>query len=587
MTPRRHRWLACAASCVFLALGEHPSAQPADALALFQRGLNALHQFEYEDANEAFTQAREIDPGFAMAYWGEAMTYNQTLWRHEDVPAARQALARLGPTPDARGAKAANPRDRGLLAAVETLFGDGDAVGRHQRYAEAMGRLYEREPDDPDVASLYALALLGTMSRSLIGYVDAHEGHSQMLAGSAIQTQVAAILDKVLRSFPEHPGALHYLLHNHDDPQHAHLALAAARTLARLAPESSHARHMPSHIFFQLGLWNDAAVSDRAAFAASSAWVARKQLNAAMRNYHALSWLQYELLQLGRYRDAWATIDELAPVVEASGQLTLLSDLSSMRARYVIETANWQLMARESNFGNVNELFAIGMSAARGGNPDLAERARQGLVERARDPREGDLRPAIAVMERELAAVIALVDGRGTDAVGILQGAVESEAQLPPPLGLPAPIKPAPELLGEVLVELGRPAEALPFFEQALRRHANRSSSVLGLARAAAAAEQPGAAWRHYGELLANFDHADADLPVLREARAALEDGQGTVTSSNVSVNAVWIVLAATGAIGIALVMRGRARRRARQARRSRRRRTKKGPGLPGPEQNS
>jgi tetratricopeptide (TPR) repeat protein len=553
-----------------MALDGHPSAQRADALALFQRGLNALHQFEYEDANEAFRQARQIDPGFAMAYWGEAMTYNQTLWRHEDVQAARQALARLGPTPVARSAKAAGPRDQGFLAAVETLFADGDAATRHQRYADAIGRLYAREPDDPDVASLYALALLGTVSRSLIGYVDAHEGHSQMLAGSETQTQVTAILEKVLRSYPEHPGALHYLLHNDDDPQHAQLALGAARTLARLAPESSHALHMPSHIFFQLGLWYDAALSDRAAFTASSAWVARKQLPAAMRNYHALSWLQYELLQLGRYREAWATLDELAPLVKASGQVTLLSDLSSMRARYVIETATWDLMARESDFGNVNELFAIGMSAARRGNADLAERARQGLDQRARDSREGDLRPAIALMEREIAAVIALVAGRESEAVGILQAAAQSEAELPPPLGLPAPLKPAPELLGEVLVELGRPAEAVPFFEQALRRNANRSSSVLGLARAAAAAEQPGAARRHYGELLANFDHADADLPVLREARAALDNGSVTVTTSHVSVNAVWVVLAATGAIGIALLIRRRARKSIRGKRRGR-----------------
>jgi tetratricopeptide (TPR) repeat protein len=584
MTRRRSRWLTCAASaCLLAALGGHPSAQPGDARALFQRGLTALHQFEYEDANEAFGQARQIDPGFAMAYWGEAMTYNQTLWRHEDVPAARLALARLGPTAAARSAKAVGSRDQAFLAAVETLFADGDASTRHQQYADEMGHLYAREPDDPDVASLYALALLGTMSRSLIGYVDAHEGHSQALAGSETQTQVTAILEKVLRSHPEHAGALHYLLHNDDDPLHAHLALPAARTLARLAPASSHARHMPSHIFFQLGLWNDAALSDRAAFEASSAWVARKQLDAAMRNYHALSWLQYELLQLGRYREAWATLDELAPVVKASGQLTLLSDLSSMRARYVVETANWQLMAQETNFGNVNELFAIGISAARGGNGDLAERARQGLADRARDPREGDLRPAIALMERELAAIIALVAGRGSDAVGILQTAAESEEALPPPLGLPAPIKPVPELLGEVLVELGRPAEAVPFFEQALRRNANRSSSLLGLARAAAAAERPGAARQQYSALLVNFDHADADLPAVREARAALDDGSVTMTRSHVSLNAVWVALAVTGAIGIALVIWRRARRAAANAPRSRRRAHKKRARSPGP----
>jgi tetratricopeptide (TPR) repeat protein len=567
-------WLVCTAACLLVALAGRPSAQSGDARTIFLRGVIALHLFEYEDANEAFRQAREIDPGFAMAYWGEAMTYNQTLWRREDVQAARQALARLDATPAARSAKAkaASPRDQGLLAAVEMLFADGDAETRHRRYADAMGRLYAREPADPDVAAFYALALLGTMSRSLIGYVDAHEGHSQTLAGSETQAQVASILNTVLRTHPEHPGALHYLLHNDDDPLHAHLALAAARTLARVAPDSSHALHMPSHIFFQLGLWHDAALSDRAALAASDAWIARKHLDVAMRNYHALSWLEYELLQLGRYREAWAAIDELAPVVKAdirnnvktNSQLTLLSDLSTMRARYVIETAGWPLMSKETNFGNADELFAIGMSAARGGNANLAERARQGLAERARDPREGDLRPAIALMEREVAAVIALVAGRGDEAVGILQSAAESEAQLPPPLGLPEPVKPAPELLGEVLVEVGRPAEAVAFFEQALGRNANRSLSLLGLARAEAAARQPDVARRHYGELLANFDHADADLPVLREARTALEGA--SAPSSHISVGAVPVVVAAAGVVAIALLVRRRAKHSAAKA---------------------
>ena len=519
---RRRFCLVRAGACLLAAMGAHLAAQSVDARASFERGVTALHLFEYEEANEAFRQARQLDPGFAMVYWGEAMTYNQTLWRNENVQAARQTLARLGSTPATRRAKAGNPKDQALIAAVDVLFADGDAVTRHRNYADAMGRIHAQQPDDPDVASFYALALLGTMSRSLIGFVDTHEGHSQMLAGSEIQTRVAAILDRVLKAHPQHPGALHYLLHNDDDPAHAHLALAAARTLAKIAPESSHALHMPSHTFFQLGLWHDAALSDRAAFAASEAWVTRRHLDATLRSYHALSWLEYELLQLGRYREAQAAIDELAPVVKASGQLALLSELSSMRARYVIETSSWQLMAAESNFGNANELFAIGMSAARAGNATLAERARQALADRARDPREGDLRPAVALMEREVAALVALAARRGNEAVGILQAAAQSEAQLPPPLGLPEPIKPAPELLGEALIELDRPAEAVDFFQQALRRNANRSLSVLGLARAAAASGDAAGAREHYRQLLVNFSGADPELAVLAEARAAL-----------------------------------------------------------------
>ena len=509
------------AGCLFAFGGGRAAAQPR-AAELFQQGLASLHQFEYEDANEAFVKAREIEPAFAMAYWGEAMTYHQTLWRNENLAAARQALARLAPTPSLRRAKASDPAVQAWLAAADRLFGDGNADERRRRYADAMAQIYRDRPDDPEAASLYALALLGTMSRSLIGHTDAHEGHSSELAGSTTQAQVAEILEGVLRSHPEHPGALHYLLHNQDDPAHAARALPAARTLARLAPESSHTRHMPAHIFLQLGLWQDAERSDASAFAASEAWIARKRLDPALRNYHALSWRQYELLQLGRYRDALATIDVLAPTVKASGQLNLLSDLSSMRARYVIEAADWARMANENNFGNANELFAIGISAANSGGAERAERVRLGLTQRAQDPREGDLRPAIAIMEREIAAVVAHAAGRGDEAVRILTAAAQQESQLPAPLGLPAPIKPAPELAGEVLLALGRAREAVPLFEQALARNPNRTRSVVGLARAASAAGDVPGARRHYSALLENFKEADAELPLLREARTFL-----------------------------------------------------------------
>jgi tetratricopeptide (TPR) repeat protein len=572
MTRAISKSLVAAVCLLVVGHGGRASTQTG-AQAAFQRGLAALHQFEYEDANEAFQQAQGLDPGFVMAYWGEAMTYHQTLWRNENVKAARLTLARLGPTPAARRARTHSENEQAWLGAVERLFGDGDAETRRRTYADAMAQLHARQPDDPDAASLYALALLGTMSRGLIGHVDAHEGHSETLAGSAVQAQVAEILEGVLRSHPEHPGALHYLLHNYDDPEHATLAAAAAQKLATLAPASSHALHMPAHIFFQLGRWHDAARSDRAAFAASDAWVARKRLAAAMRNYHALSWLQYELLQLGRYREARATMDELAPVVKASagvpntgptrgtrawdpnavaasggpGHLGLLSDLSSMHARYVIETSGWPLMAAENNFGNANELFAIGMSAAYGGDATRAERARGGLAERAQDPREGDLRPAIALLELEVAGAIAHAAGRGDEAVRILQAAAEREAQLPPPLGLPAPIKPAPELLGEVLVTLGRPVEAIPLFEQALRRYPNRSLSVLGLARASAAAGNMEAARRHYRALLTNYDQADADLPQLQEARAAATNAPPAVQTARLEPSRyIWWLLGAT-----------------------------------------
>ena len=180
-----------------------------------------------------------------------------------------------------------------------------------------------------------------------------------------------------------------------------------------------------------------------------------------MRSYHALSWRQYELLQLGRFREAWETLAEIAPVVKSTGDLRLLSDHSTMRARYVVETRRWNVLGNERNFGNVNELCAIGFSAARTRNGTLAEMARQALAARASSPQEGDMRPAIAIMERQVSAIIELAAGHRDKAVDILNAAADDELKLPPPLGLPAPIKPSAELLGEVLLELARPAEAV------------------------------------------------------------------------------------------------------------------------------
>jgi tetratricopeptide (TPR) repeat protein len=497
------------------------SGSPA-AHAEFLIGVAALHNFEYEDANSAFIKAQQIDPGFAMAYWGEAMTYHQTLWLNEDVGTARRILSRLAPDAGARAAKAGTERERGFLAAAEALFGDGDVTARRAAHARVMAANYARFPDDPEVATFYALALLGTMARGLDGAMDAHEGHSAALAGSATQTRVTSILEKVLRSHPRHPGALHYLLHNNDDPAHARLALPAAGTYAQVAPASSHAQHMPAHIFLQLGMWREAARSDQAAYAASDAWVKARRLPLTVRSYHALSWLQYELLQLGRHREARDTLAQIEPVVKASGDLGLVSEQASMRARYVVDTSGWQLLARERNFGNVNELFAIGISAARTGNASAAELSRQALAERSRAEQEGDMRPVIAIMEREMAALIELGAGRRDRAVEILRAAAQAEQLLPAPLGLPKPIKPAPELLGEVLTEIGRPREAIAPFQQALRRNANRTLSVLGLARAAQASGDAATAKTQYGALLKNYAGADAGLPALNEARAAV-----------------------------------------------------------------
>ena len=503
-----------------------PNSGAPAAQASFLRGLTALHNFQYEDAVEACREAQAIDRDFAMAYWGEAMAFNQTLWLNQDAAQAREILSRLGPTPEARASKAHTDREKGYLRAVEVLFGSGDRATRDRAYAEAMRRLSASYPEDAEAQTFFALALMGTRARSPALFGDGDDDpHAHALVGSDVQKEAGAILEKVLVQRPDHPGALHYLIHDYDDPGHARRALPAARAYAKVAPQSSHALHMPAHIFLQLGMWDDAAASDDASFLASGAWVKRNGLPIGMRDYHSLSWLLYESLQQGRFQKARETLDLIRPAVDATGASRLKALLSDMRARYVVETRSFQELATVKDFDTTGELFAIGMSAARGGDPKVAEMARAELARRAGagdsagSGGSGHRRVDVAVMEKELAALLAVRRESGEEAVARMQEAVALEQQLPPPLGPPRPIKPASELFGEMLLERGRPREAAAAFERALERWPNRSLALLGRARASAALGDRDSARRHYRRLLDNWRSADPGLPELKEAR--------------------------------------------------------------------
>src|SRR5262249_50900686 len=226
-------------------------------------------------------------PNFARRYGAEPLAYSQPLWRNEAVDKARTLLGRLAATPAARQARAPTAREKGYLDAVEKLFGTGDQPSRAKAYADRMGALHAQFPDDDEAAAFHALALLGTIPE---------EQRNQ-----AVSLKAGAIALAILKKNPEHPGANHYALHAFDDGEHAAMALDAARTYARIAPASSHARHMPSHVFLPLGMWDEAAASDASAFQASVDLAKQKGLSASQYDFHALSWLQYEYLQQGRF----------------------------------------------------------------------------------------------------------------------------------------------------------------------------------------------------------------------------------------------------------------------------------------------
>jgi hypothetical protein len=307
-----------------------PSAQPP-----FQRGLALLHSFEYDEAAEAFRDAQRADSSFAMAFWGEAVTYSHLLWGEDDPSAARRALERLAPTRDARLARAGSARERAYGTAIEALYADGDLASRVRGFADGMRQVAATYPDDPDAAALTSLALMFS------GYV----GQLPDDARRAAREDAIVFAERVFKQYPQHPGGVHYLIHATDEPALAARGLEAARRYAALAPEAEHALHMPSHIFVQLGIWDDAVASNERAWAASRAEVASRKLSNADLSFHSLQWLQYGYLQQGRYGKAHAIIDTAREVLAGVD----LSNPTHADARY---TTRWLRFTYAANTGD-------------------------------------------------------------------------------------------------------------------------------------------------------------------------------------------------------------------------------------------
>ena len=506
-----------------------PTSGAAAAQGDFLRGVAWLHSFGYEDAIEAFQAAQAKDPQFVMAYWGESLAYSQPLWFQEEPAKGRAVLTRLGATPGERAAKAHTDREKAFLGAIEALWGPGDLASRAAAHAAAMSALGRAYPADDEVQVFRALALLGTMPRGDLSL--------------PVREQAGAIAEAVFTKNPAHPGAAHLILHAYDHGALAARGLAAARAYAKVAPAASHALHMPAHFFVQLGYWHDAAASDLASWQASVAWTARRQKPVTLRDFHSLVWLQYELTQLGQFARARQVAGEIdgamavateqdvigghhygdSEIGRGSGPLALRNDKGSMRARYILESERWSEMAGENGFDNLDALYALGVSAARLDDVARAVAVRNELIKASQPGMDAGLREQAAIMLLELDAVAAVLAGTPAVAFSRLDQAVALQAKMPKPIGRPYPVKGADELYGELLLEAGRAADAVRWFEQALVRTPNRSRAVLGLARAAAQSGNAAKSRTAYTRFLENWKDADPGLPELAEARAALQ----------------------------------------------------------------
>jgi tetratricopeptide (TPR) repeat protein len=440
------------------------SAKTEQGQADFIRGVLLLHSFEYPEAATAFREAQKAEPGFAMAYWGEAMTSNHPIWNERDAGAARAVLERLGPTPEQRLAKAPTDREKGYLRAVETLYAEGDKPGRDKTYAEEMRKLHEQFPKDDEASCFYALALLGTC-----------EGERNV----PIYEQAAAIAEEVFARRPDHPGAAHYLIHSDDDPAHAEKALPAARAYSKIAPAAPHALHMPSHIFLALGMWDEVISSNEASWKASG-----------KTGYHALSWLQYAQLQEGRFDDARRTLKEIVDAATKDKSVRVREHLAAMRAAQIVETGGTDAEAVGIVVDSeglpppaiATNLFATGFARARAGDVVSARRSLQALERVVRAfPQERVPR----ILSEELHAEIFAARGEKEASLFKTLGRSSAEADaLPYGFGPPDPVKPIHELWGDVALQFSRNEEARDQYRLALERAPRRRLSLEGLRKA-------------------------------------------------------------------------------------------------------
>ena len=516
------------------------SAKSDAAQTAFMRGLLLLHLFEYPAAAKAFEDAEKLQPDFAMAFWGEAMTYNHGIWNQLDAGTGSAALARLGATPAARAAKASTAREKAYLAAVEILYsGKGTKKERDARYCDAMQKLAATYPHDNDAQLFYALALMAR-----------NEG----VRNEADYLQAAEIAQRSFRVNPQNPGAAHYWIHGMDDPAHATGALEAARALSKIAPDAGHAQHMTAHIFMALGMWDDVVTANINAMRVVNAQ-ARTAGKPEVDCGHYDEWLEYAYFQLGRRADALRTLAAcvktlplgIAWAQEHAQQLRaehgspeqvakhLHGSLVTMRGIAVIEARDWNSEATRlavdvtglGPYAAWND-FAQGYAAAKRGDIEQARKASADLHawrEKTSTSEDDPQLPGyLAVMDDALRGLL-LIDQKHVDeGLAAIRTAAQRYDSMAFDFGPPVPFKPPRELLGRQLLQAGQAAQAVVEFKAALKKAPNRSLNLLGLAWAQSAAHDSAAAAATYRKLLANWHAADADLPALAEARERSAD---------------------------------------------------------------
>jgi len=479
-----------------------------------------LHHMTYTQARAAFRDVAAHDPRCAMAHWGIAMTLFTPLWPTRPSPAELQAGWQAAQR--ARELAAPTPRERAFVDAVVAFFEHPESTdywARIDRWEKAMKAVYDANRDDVEAATFYALALLATARPG-----PTMQQHSE---------QAIALLRPIHRAHPDHPGAMHYIIHANDIPGREHEDLDVVRRYEQVAPDNPHALHMPTHIYTRLGDWDGVIRGNLRAAEAALRYPTGEHGELVWDEFpHAIEYLVYAYLQQGADTKARAQIDRLlaTPKLEPSAKTAF--HLASTRARYALERHAWAeaaaLVPGEPAIVDWKKFpwpesvmwFARGYGAVRSGDttePPRALAKLQELEQRATTAGEAVFARQIQMLRLMLAGWSAHAAHDDAKAIALLQQAVELEGSTPKPPVTPAATLPAGEVLGDLLLELGRADDALAAYRVALQRFPRRFNTTLGVARALAAKRDDAGAAQAYCDLLAI---GPASERALDEARA-------------------------------------------------------------------
>ncbi len=497
-----------------------------EAQSEFNRAAALLHSFWFAPATAGFKKVLELDSSCAMGHWGVAMSQlgNPFAW-----PLAGQPLIDGRATMEqARTVQAATPREAAYIDAVGVFYKDSDTVDHATRavaYAGAMEKLVETYPDDTEAKIFYALALDATAKPTDKTYAN--------------QKKAAGILEAIVAAQPDHPGVTHYLIHTYDYPATAGQGVNAARRYSEIAPDAPHALHMPSHIFTRLGDW-DASIksNDASARSAKEELTSGHQQGAGSYNaLHALDYLMYAYLQTGQDTAAQGVLDEINAIQQLDVEVFAGAyAFTAIPARLAFERGEWKqaagLTLHPAGLGwkrfpqaEAVNAFARGLGAARSGDAAAAgvelqrlDALKAALVTAKQDYWAGQT----DIQRTTVEAWVALAEGQNTDALRLMREAAGLEAATEKHPVMPGPLVPARELLGEMLLELDQPTEALAEFEASQKVEPNRFRALAGAAKAAELAGDTAKARTYHQQLVDLAKAGDGRRPELTAAQSYL-----------------------------------------------------------------